>query len=58
LSRSSPKESPDSGKQLGDAERLDHVIVRTGIQTANGILVARATGHHNHTRIFGFRPTA
>jgi hypothetical protein len=26
-------------KQLGDAERLDHVIVRTGIKTANGILI-------------------
>jgi hypothetical protein len=42
----------------GDAERLDHVIVRTGIESANGILIAGATGHHNHAHIFGFRPTA
>jgi hypothetical protein len=58
MSPCSPKESPDAGKQLGDAERLDHVIVRTGIESANGILIAGATGHHNDTHIFGFRLTA
>jgi hypothetical protein len=58
MSPSSPKESPESGDQLGDAARLDHVIVGTGIETANGILIAGATGHHNHTHIFGFRATS
>ena len=57
MSPSPPQESPDSGEQLGDAERLDHVIVRTGIKTANGILSPGATDH-NHTHIFGFRLTA
>jgi hypothetical protein len=56
VSPSSPKEGPYSGKQLGDAERLDHVIVRTGIKTANGILIPGAIDH-NHTHIFGFRQT-
>src|ERR1700686_5467974 len=36
-----PKEGPYSGKQLGDAERLDYVVVRTGIETANRVLIPR-----------------
>jgi hypothetical protein len=55
MNPSSPKERPYSGKQLANAERLDQIIVRTGIKPANRIPISGTTGHHNHTHILSFR---
>jgi hypothetical protein len=54
MSPSSPKERPYPGKQLGDGKRLDRVIVRTGIKTANYIMISGAAGYHNHSHISSF----
>jgi hypothetical protein len=57
MNPSSPKERPYSGKQLDDAERLDQIIVRTGVKAAHRIPISGATGHHNHTHILSFWET-
>jgi hypothetical protein len=57
MNPSSPKERPYSGKELANAERLDQIIVRTGIKPANRIPISGTTGHHYHTNILSSRET-
>jgi hypothetical protein len=41
-------ERPQAGQELGERERLRHVVVRSGIETGDAILDRVARGEHEH----------
>jgi hypothetical protein len=45
-----PQQRPHAGQQLGEPERLRHVVVGAGVQPDDEVHLVRASGQHEHRR--------